>query len=1021
MQGSSRFHGPRKRLDALVEMNHLSAEDVAKLRAQNNNDVVRYPPRMFQRIQPSMVFHLLGKTEATFWSTYCQAVEIANKRGTSEEDQRLFFSERCIAGEALPLRIEVSFRFQLSRDQNANDYDWKLSKRFIVDFVDYAQKTIEELMVLSDNREELLCCVLEKDPVRKNIWVDLHLALHFPFCRVDPFRIHRDFLPTLARMCDARGLISHVFVSDVMPVYTQFLEADGQSSNIVSMNTMIQGSIPLLCSVSKLDDVPYRRLVHIFRKITDELRTADFEQGANITAMTPTLEDVFIPEQHPLVKENFLPIDTIRASEHSNWLPLFLSTGYGMYNGATRRAVEWKVPVVGNAVDLLAPLRNTGMTGEQLFRSTNPNVMNKMKETMAALKEHDNWFTITDNGEPWITHDSRGLHAGPGVIEFILDKLNPQRVASKSNLEAIAAVMVQQEVEDGMTVFMNFCRRNPVAFSALGENYFSKIYTYRMGAKNSMIGQRKLTTLLAMFRQDDNLYYHMWWLHLCDYYILNSLEANMGQLYVAQAFYFCYILNFLYSPSRSGSSWYKFHVSRWVEDVEGGDAEACLIMDFRKNILSFLYRYKDDRNVARRQTEKVNFQVLLAKLANGAPCTGYMSMLKKFYREPRFEALRDSNFYLTACNNRVIDTTGGALLIREGYPDDYITKCTNIDVCQDYTMDHPDVEMLTEWIHQMFNDKDTERAFWLMVSSILEGGNRDKSFNVFYGKTGGGKSNLADLMSMTLGEYFAKMPITFFMEGNNRSSGAAQPELRRAVQCRLLVCDEGKKGSQSDASLVKLISGNDKIYVRGLFESGGDFRPQFKVWMLTNHVPEMDDDTATRARLWIWYISATWTLHGEVAATPEEQDRLRVYKADKNFDSNFERLAPAMLWLACHFYATYKDEGLQPTELIRKCNRAHWRKSNPIRVFFRSQCIPVDDDTQIIPMTRLYNAYSGFLGKTFPDRPVPDMMTFLTDLVDVSRVKTLKRDGGLKGYRLDTLRILMDDDDGTLNVEGDDF
>ena len=67
---------------------------------------------------------------------------------------------------------------------------------------------------------------------------------------------------------------------------------------------------------------------------------------------------------------------------------------------------------------------------------------------------------------------------------------------------------------------------------------------------------------------------------------------------------------------------------------------------------------------------------------------------------------------------------------------------------------------------------------------------------------------------------------------------------------RLVVAQETEKGRRWNESRIKLMTGGDKLTARFMRQDFFDFMPKFKLWIVGNHKPRLDNvDEAMRRRM----------------------------------------------------------------------------------------------------------------------------------------------------------------------------
>jgi P4 family phage/plasmid primase-like protien len=212
----------------------------------------------------------------------------------------------------------------------------------------------------------------------------------------------------------------------------------------------------------------------------------------------------------------------------------------------------------------------------------------------------------------------------------------------------------------------------------------------------------------------------------------------------------------------------------------------------------------------------------------------------------------DTNKYLMCFNNGVVDFTNK--VFREGYPEDYITKTTKINYISSDEVESIDYkktfEELHEFMNKLFPIPDLNKYMWEHLSSCLIGANKNQTFNVYHGSGSNGKSILADLMSVTLGEYKGTVPITLVTDSRGKIGGTSD-EVLKLKGVRYAVMQEPSKGVKLNEGIMKELTGGDPLQARGLYSESEIFEPQFSLVVCTNNLFDIesnDDGTWRRIR-----------------------------------------------------------------------------------------------------------------------------------------------------------------------------
>jgi len=268
----------------------------------------------------------------------------------------------------------------------------------------------------------------------------------------------------------------------------------------------------------------------------------------------------------------------------------------------------------------------------------------------------------------------------------------------------------------------------------------------------------------------------------------------------------------------------------------------------------------------------------------------------------------DNNAYLLCFNNCVIDFKQG--ISRPGQPDDYISKCTNIDYIHlKDVKDRESIEEIKLFIKQLFPNEELEKYMWEHLASTLIGNNDNQTFNIYTGSGRNGKSVLVAFMSKVLGDYKATVPITLVTQKRN-NIGSTSSEIVQLMGVRYAVMQEPSKGEKINEGIMKEITGGDPIQGRALFKEAVTFIPQFKLVVCTNtlfDIKSNDDGTWRRIRVCDFMSKFLENPYGDEDKF-SKKDYPYQYTIDKRIDEKFTKWAPILASLLVDI--TFKAKGV---------------------------------------------------------------------------------------------------------------
>ena len=277
-----------------------------------------------------------------------------------------------------------------------------------------------------------------------------------------------------------------------------------------------------------------------------------------------------------------------------------------------------------------------------------------------------------------------------------------------------------------------------------------------------------------------------------------------------------------------------------------------------------------------------------------------------FY-DPVFMNKLDQNPYLLCFNNCVVDFKKKTE--RKGQPDDYISKCTNIDyIPYDDTKNYETMVEINDFFKQLFPDDELRGYMWDHLASCCLGTNDNQTFNIYTGSGRNGKSKLVDLMTRCLGDYKGTVPITLITQKRN-SIGSTSSEIVQLKGTRYAVMQEPSKGDKINEGIMKEITGGDPIQGRALFKDTITFIPQFKLVVCTNtlfDIKSNDDGTWRRIRVCDFMSKFLDKPYENEDKFPRDSFPHQ-FSIDKNIDSKFARWAPVLMSMLVN--KSYENQG----------------------------------------------------------------------------------------------------------------
>ena len=198
---------------------------------------------------------------------------------------------------------------------------------------------------------------------------------------------------------------------------------------------------------------------------------------------------------------------------------------------------------------------------------------------------------------------------------------------------------------------------------------------------------------------------------------------------------------------------------------------------------------------------------------------------------------------------------------------------------------------------------------------------REHALFICYGPSAqNGKTTLLETFRNIMGDYGATTNAANFMQGK-----AGRFDSADIVGARFVEASEIDKTDQLSISLIKRITGGDKIRVEKKFKDSFEYQPQCKVFIRTNRLPQIKD--GSDKGIWVRMKVIPFDVH----FTDEAKDPLLPEKLKREYEGIFA-------WMIEGAFR-YMSEGLgEPPQVIKQALQDYAEDSNPFQRFMREEC-----------------------------------------------------------------------------------
>ena len=263
-------------------------------------------------------------------------------------------------------------------------------------------------------------------------------------------------------------------------------------------------------------------------------------------------------------------------------------------------------------------------------------------------------------------------------------------------------------------------------------------------------------------------------------------------------------------------SWYHFDGRRWKKD-EGGFRVMEMCKSFAESFVKYVEATANDKT----------FSKYAASFTGRKRREGILSDARSI--KPMNISMFDRNKNLFNCQNGTYDLA--KMEFRPHSRSDFITNMAHVKFNAETKC-----ERWERFISEiMCGDADTARFLQKAFGYGLSGETNLECFFILYGsKTRNGKSTLTETIGNLMGDYSKTIqPQSLSKRSDNGAS--ASPDMARLKGARLVNVAEPEKGLELNTALIKQLTGGDTYTGRLLYENSIEFKPEFKMYINTNH------------------------------------------------------------------------------------------------------------------------------------------------------------------------------------------
>lgn len=375
--------------------------------------------------------------------------------------------------------------------------------------------------------------------------------------------------------------------------------------------------------------------------------------------------------------------------------------------------------------------------------------------------------------------------------------------------------------------------------------------------------------------------------------------------------------------------WFFFNGSYWQEDIGNQRVELAaerVANSIKKEKPELSFSTKTDEDKA--MNEWYRFQ------KDSRSHMAKMHMIDEF---KKYVIVKHGEFDK---EDMLLNTESGYVDLSSGELHDHdIDKKFSHQTVAEYS-DTVDAPLWEKFLNQIFNN-DEELIHYVQkaIGYSFTGSVDEQCLFILNGRGRNGKSVFSNVVSDVAGNYAKQMNVQTIVAKKNQS-GSANSDIARLEGARIVTSSELNEGDRFDESLVKQLTGGDKILARFLYGSEFEYKPKFKIWMATNHLPIIrgtDDGIWRRIKI----------IPFNIQIPKEKVDKKLEYKLKAEYTGILNWIVQgAIMW---------QQEGLEDPEAVTKVIETYRAEMDPLDAFLEECC--TTGQNYSIKAREMYDAY----------------------------------------------------------------
>jgi putative DNA primase/helicase len=223
------------------------------------------------------------------------------------------------------------------------------------------------------------------------------------------------------------------------------------------------------------------------------------------------------------------------------------------------------------------------------------------------------------------------------------------------------------------------------------------------------------------------------------------------------------------------------------------------------------------------------------------------------------------------------------------------------------------------------------------VGYSLTGSTAERVIFILHGAGANGKTTFQEVVAHILGTYAMSTPVETLIARKDRG---IPNDVARLKSARFVSATETERGAKLAEAFIKAVTGGDRVQARFLHQEFFEFIPQLKLWLATNHRPEIAGGGKS-----VW--SRIRLIPFEVQFPKEEQD--------PDLKAKLIAEAPGILAWAVRGCLEWRRRGLREPQSVRDANKRYEEDEDVLGAFLEDRAVV--EPNVFCSVTDLYKAF----------------------------------------------------------------